>query len=206
MKYRKKPVVIEAIKWNGTNVVEVYNFLENEHIVFQYEVKQEGKNFYIKFENGACKLGTLMIKTLEGEHKASIGDYIIKGVDGEFYPCKPDIFEKTYEVVEDANLLNILGFKNFKLHADSTLKRLTKDELVSYIHMLHHNWSVADERLCNAIICNNKINNALDRMIDARDFIDDCPPESCPTRKRCTSMRDEDCHKCWKEWCMKDVE
>ena len=70
MKYRKKPVVIEAIKWNGTNVVEVYNFLENEHIETQYEVKQEGKNFYIKFENGICQLGILMIKTLEGEHKA----------------------------------------------------------------------------------------------------------------------------------------
>lgn len=48
MKYRKKPVVIEAIKWNGTNVVEVYNFLENEHIETQYEVKQEGKKFLHK--------------------------------------------------------------------------------------------------------------------------------------------------------------
>lgn len=99
--------------------------------------------------------------------------------------------------------MNSSEFKNFKLHADSTLKSMKKDELISYIHTLHHNWGTTDERLCNAIICNNKINDALDRMIDARDFIDDCPPESCPTRKRCTSMREEDCHKCWKEWCMK---
>lgn len=101
MKDRKKPVIVEAIQWNGKNVVEVYNFLEDEHAETQYEVNTSGKNFYIKFENGACRLGTLMIKTLEGEHKASIGDYIIKGVNGEFYPCKPDIFEKTYEIVND---------------------------------------------------------------------------------------------------------
>lgn len=105
MKFRKKPVVVEAVQWNGTNVVEVYNFLENKNVETQYGVKTDGKNFYIKFENGSCQLGTLMIKTLEGEHKASVGDYIIKGVNGEFYPCKPDIFLATYEeVIEDGNL------------------------------------------------------------------------------------------------------
>ena len=45
--------------------------------------------------------GGLVIKTLEGEHVASIGDYIIKGVAGEFYPCKPDIFAKTYDLAEE---------------------------------------------------------------------------------------------------------
>ena len=53
-----------------------------------------GENFYI--DHDKIK-GGLIIKTLEGEHLASIGDYIIKGVKGEFYPCKPDIFEQTYE-------------------------------------------------------------------------------------------------------------
>lgn len=104
MKFRKKPVVVEAVQWNGTNVVEVYNFLENKNVETQYGVKTDGKNFYIKFENGSCQLGTLMIKTLEGEHKASVGDYIIKGVNGEFYPCKPDIFEKTYYPVKESYL------------------------------------------------------------------------------------------------------
>ena len=224
MKYRKKPVVIEAIKWNGTNVVEVYNFLENEHIETQYEVKQEGKNFYIKFENGACKLGTLMIKTLEGEHKASIGDYIIKGVDGEFYPCKPDIFEKTYEVVEDANLLNSLGFKNFKLHADSTLKRLTKDELVSYIHMLHHNWSVTDEQVCNAIEANKKLDRQNDDIqrsnMEYYDLykelkrkakeLDKALDKACylieEDRGAIDDWKDYEEYSSWKEWCMKGVE
>ena len=102
MKARKKPVIVEAVQWNGKNVVEIYNHLEDLNVENQWEVKTSGKNFYIKFENGACRLGTLMIKTLEGEHKASIGDYIIKGVNGEFYPCKPDIFEKTYEIVNES--------------------------------------------------------------------------------------------------------
>lgn len=56
-----------------------------------------GENFYIDHEKTK---GGLIIKTLEGEHIATIGDFIIKGVNGEFYPCKPDIFEKTYEKAE----------------------------------------------------------------------------------------------------------
>ena len=97
MKYRKKPVVIDAIKWTAKNHREMFDFLfdgENPH---QETLKTEGKNFYISHEKVR---GGLIIKTLEGEHIATIGDYIIKGVAGEFYPCKPDIFEQTYEVAE----------------------------------------------------------------------------------------------------------
>lgn len=57
-------------------------------------------SFYIDHEKVK---GGLIIRTLEGEHLANIGDYIIKGVQGEFYPCKPDIFEQTYEVIKDGN-------------------------------------------------------------------------------------------------------
>jgi len=92
-KYQKKPVVIEAIQWNGSNIVETYNFLENKSVTLNSEVKVSGKNFYIK-------LGSLIIKTLEGDMKAEVGDYIIRGVKGELYPCKPDIFDLTYEKVE----------------------------------------------------------------------------------------------------------
>lgn len=56
-----------------------------------------GINFYIDFTKVD---GGLVIKTLEGEHIATIGDYIIKGVKGEYYPCKPDIFEMTYELIK----------------------------------------------------------------------------------------------------------
>ena len=100
MRYRKKPVIVEALQWNGNNVIDIYNFLEDENVETQYEVNIEGKNFYIDFSRGQCVTGDLMIKTLEGTMKADIGDYIIKGVNGEFYPCKPDIFEKTYEEVK----------------------------------------------------------------------------------------------------------
>lgn len=81
MKYRKKPVVIEAIVWNGVNVKEVDAFVDTE------ELSSSG--------------GSLFIHTLEGKMKVSVGDYIIKGVQGEFYPCKPDIFEATYEKVTE---------------------------------------------------------------------------------------------------------
>jgi len=84
-KYRKKPVVIEAIKWDGkisTYEDEILNLNSSREIVI-------GKD------------NCLYINTLEGTMKAEVGDYIIKGVKGELYPCKPDIFEKTYEEVSD---------------------------------------------------------------------------------------------------------
>ena len=85
MKYRKKPIVIDAILWNGRNVWEVIEFIDNETF---YEFSEQD---------------TLSIDTLEGRMMVNEGDYIIKGVNGEFYPCKPDIFEKTYEKVELEN-------------------------------------------------------------------------------------------------------
>lgn len=80
-KYRKKPVIIEAVIWTGNNIDEVKELAKNavEHIIFV------DNNLYIE--------------TLEGNMNVSIGDYIIKGIAGEFYPCKPDIFKETYETV-----------------------------------------------------------------------------------------------------------
>ncbi|WP_122788868.1 hypothetical protein [Intestinibacillus sp. Marseille-P6563] len=78
MKYRKKPVVIDAVQWNGSNHAEICEFIDPE----SFEI--------------IPKVG-LVIHTLEGNLHASVGDYIIKGVNREFYPCKPDIFQKTYE-------------------------------------------------------------------------------------------------------------
>lgn len=96
MRYRKKPVVIEAIQWTGENQREMFDFLTNSEKKDEY-MEAFGEHFRI--DHAAVK-GGLVIKTLEGNHLANIGDYIIKGVAGEFYPCKPDIFEKTYEVAE----------------------------------------------------------------------------------------------------------
>ena len=78
-KYRKKPVVIEACQWTGDNVEEISEFM-GESAMTQTEEE-------------------LKIFTLEGTMTASNGDFIIKGIEGEFYPCKPDIFANTYEEV-----------------------------------------------------------------------------------------------------------
>ena len=90
MKYRKIPVVVEAIRWTGENVKEVKEFAGGKAMIhYQYTaITPDIPNV------------VLILDTLEGEMTASKGDYIIKGVDNEFYACKPWIFEKTYEVVE----------------------------------------------------------------------------------------------------------
>lgn len=96
VRYRKKPVEIDAVEWTGQNHREMFNFLFDGENPTQETLRTEGKNFYIS--HGKCA-GGLVIKTLEGEHIATIGDYIIKGVQGEFYPCKPDIFKQTYDAL-----------------------------------------------------------------------------------------------------------
>ncbi len=82
-KFRKKPIVIEAIQYDGTN--------EKAHEIYKLSTRN------VSFIPGK----ELTIRTLEGAMTANVGDWIIKGVAGEVYPCKPDIFEATYEPVED---------------------------------------------------------------------------------------------------------
>lgn len=89
--YRKKPVLIEAFKWTGGPD-------QTEDPEWIVQAIKEGKVFIER--NVYHESCYLYIKTLEGEMKASPGDYIIKGIQGELYPCKPDIFEATYEQVE----------------------------------------------------------------------------------------------------------
>ena len=82
-KYRKKPVIIEAVIWDGSSACA---------------------EFLSGWTNKTLRLTSsnrLIIPTLEGDHYANEGDIIIKGVADEFYPCKPDIFEQTYEEVLD---------------------------------------------------------------------------------------------------------
>lgn len=81
MKFRKKPVVIEAVQWTGKNLDEINTFLDDG----LGEELRENKPF--------------TIETLEGDHTCKVGDWVIRGIMGEFYPCKPDIFEQTYEPV-----------------------------------------------------------------------------------------------------------
>ena len=81
MKFRKKPVVIEAVQWDGSNLQDVGKLGGAR----EYEQDFLGDD--------------LIIHTLEGNMTANKGDWIIRGINGELYPCKPDIFEKTYEKV-----------------------------------------------------------------------------------------------------------
>lgn len=87
-KFRKKPVVIEAVQWNGENLKEVISFTGLHESARKWT--------WLEYEEVVKREG-LKIFTLEGAMMANVGDWIIKGVHGEFYPCKPDIFEKTYE-------------------------------------------------------------------------------------------------------------
>ncbi len=95
MKYRKKPVVIDAVQWTGKNHREMYDFL-TENTFKEEGMTVSEDHFYI--DHGKVE-GGLIIRTLEGEHLATIGDFIIRGVQGEYYPCKEDIFHQTYELV-----------------------------------------------------------------------------------------------------------
>lgn len=96
MKYRKKPVVIDAFKWTGDQ-----NQTEDPEWVI--EALKDGTVFIPLVDWAIEKYGKpiMEINTLEGVMIASQGDYIIQGVQGELYPCKPDIFELTYEKVGD---------------------------------------------------------------------------------------------------------
>lgn len=90
MNYRKKPVVIEAFEWTGGPD-------QSEDPEWAVEAIRLGK---VWFNNAGTPECTMEIATLEGNHVAEVGDFIIKGVQGELYPCKPDIFKQTYELVK----------------------------------------------------------------------------------------------------------
>lgn len=87
--FRKKPVVIEAFQWDGD-----LKSSDGVYYVPDWAVEAEKSGVLFFLQQGA-----LHISTLEGDMHAHVGDWIIKGVKGELYPCKPDIFEATYEEV-----------------------------------------------------------------------------------------------------------
>jgi len=89
-KFRKKPVVIEARQFKTNNEIGSPNMDDLVNWMNQ------GQDKMIGWHNGT----NIFIETLEGEMRTDVCDWIIKGVNGEFYPCKPDIFEKTYELVK----------------------------------------------------------------------------------------------------------
>ncbi len=83
-KFCKKPVIIEAVQWTGSNIREV--------LALSRGISSIGEDFVDS---------TLTIETLEGNMTAILNDWIIRGIQGEIYPCKPDIFDKTYQRMSD---------------------------------------------------------------------------------------------------------
>jgi hypothetical protein len=79
--YRRKPFFVQAVQFTGDNVQEIATFINADWDMFEAD--------------------ELVIETLEGDMSASLGDYIVQGVDGEFYPCKPHIFERIHERIEE---------------------------------------------------------------------------------------------------------
>lgn len=94
-KYRKKPVVIDALKWDGENTFQVMSFMGTVGSLSDPIADDKFQDY-----KAIVKRDGLPIETLEGTMTASVGDYIINGIQGEFYPCKPDIFEQSYESVK----------------------------------------------------------------------------------------------------------
>lgn len=85
MQFRKKPVVIDAVQWDGSaSTADLFI----------------GESYGVDWEYSLVSNGDILIPTLEGSMLCRVGDWIIRGVKGEYYPCKPDIFEATYEAVE----------------------------------------------------------------------------------------------------------
>lgn len=81
MYYVKKPIPVEAIQWTGDNFDDIHDFIIGQPIVI-------------------TTFNELVISTLEGEMKAPIGSWIIRGPLGEYYPCRKDVFQKTYDPIE----------------------------------------------------------------------------------------------------------
>ena len=108
-KFVKKPVVIEAIQYDGANITEIETFVR-------------GKLPTIMTSDLGAQL---VISTLEGDMKVTKGDYIIKGIKGEFYPCKPDIFKQSYNMIKENNDILSEGEKRVrKSFNPSALKRV----------------------------------------------------------------------------------
>ena len=102
MRFRKKPVEIEAVQWTGDNEDEVADFMGVSLTALHTSVDA------ILRTDGDYRENThIQINTPEGTMTADCGDWIIKGVKGGFYPCKPDIFEETYEVAEGTDTTDV---------------------------------------------------------------------------------------------------
>lgn len=148
-KYIKKPVEVEAVQFDGTDE-------SVEWLLPQLKSGEIGR---------ACN--KLYIKTLEGVMEAKVGDYVIKGVNGEFYPCKPDIFEKTYEKIEDDDLLNEkpIFFEDLK---NGYTKAYTKSDINM---LIKYNKRLKEELLIERTLNEEEFKRKLDRSNEVIKYL-----------------------------------
>lgn len=129
MKYRKKPIVIDAVQWDGKNLNEIKDFAgKNVEFAWMWQMDDDVPHDYL------C----LIIHTLEGDMRASEGDYIIRGINGEYYACKPDVFEKTYEKVKEDK------------SKEKKVKEIRRGQDV-YIRINGGEWHKLDDAKCSSI-------------------------------------------------------
>ena len=127
MKYTKKQVTIEAFKWTA-------DMYQTEDPIWIVEAIKNNQVIIVR--ESITDQVSMHIKTLEGTMKASIGDYIIQGVKGEIYPCKPDIFELTYtadafgytgdEELEQLQVMGVIADKTLRVNLDDQLQNLKR--------------------------------------------------------------------------------
>lgn len=173
MLYRKKPVVVEAVQFNGENELEIKDFVGDSltiDLIREPQVTEEGI---------IPKWVELKINTLEGTMVASVGDYIIKGVNGEFYPCKPDIFEKSYdklgEEIENPPIQNITKAthppkeeldNNYKYHAP------TVDKVDFYNDFYHFGKIIGEYQFTTSSCYSKKEVNEMDCLDNTAKYTD----------------------------------
>lgn len=140
MKYRKKPVVIEAIQFTDTSDCLL-------------ELGELGLEVRVSYNNKLQPV--LLIPTLEGTMTAQLGDFIIKGVNGEFYPCKPDIFEKTYDLDTKITAEDICILLQDDSHPDKVVYDSTRNEF--YVEQQSYNEYIVENYGVNTVTVNRYV-------------------------------------------------
>ena len=192
LKFRKKPLVIEAFQMTEerrTNNADWPNWLHEA-----WMLDREAPGSLYPTEEGTGD-GRLSIGTLEGQHLVSWGDWIIQGVHGELYPCKPDIFAKTYEPAEASPASAPEGWK-WRRHARTRWEAVghwDSIEEMAYNDMLGRGWDV--EKLYS---------HAAPTPPVSEDRKDMPPVQSIPKERLALNVRHQDCHKAadafWRYW------
>ena len=148
MKYTKRKIEVEAVQWNGDNREEIFDFARDAAYMSN---------------------DSMMIRTLEGDVTAAIGDYIIKGVKGELYPCKPDIFRETYYCAERpaGGFCNNLSF--YRMSMDMNCSELAELCNISNQTILRYEWGQQTPTLSELVLLAKALKVSIDDLLLGED-------------------------------------